>query len=109
MSTDRIPGAYPLSIQRTGVGVRIDAYRLVWELLAELAGQYAEDPEGVGEQLEAIAASSGPERDALLETLTDDIGGSDCTFGASAARQMAERLMLLAGPSIPSQQDRRAA
>ncbi|NUP24143.1 MAG: hypothetical protein HOZ81_50425 [Streptomyces sp.] len=99
-----IPGPYPFSIRRTGTGVRIGTDRLVWELLAGLAKQYAEDPAGVGEDLTRIAVATGGERDRLLEDLTAELGDADAPFSGPAARQMAEALKVLAGPvPVPAQ------
>jgi hypothetical protein len=106
---DRIPAPHPVFVRRTGLGAELGLDSLFAALLGGLATEFAEDPAGVGEELAAIAAASGPERDALLETLLDRLGGATVGLGATAARTLADRLNSAAGPALPHQQNRRAA
>lgn len=105
--TVRVGRPYPISIRRTGLGVELDHHALMTALLAQLAEQYSEDPDGVGYQLGEIADATGGERDALLETLLDSLGGATQNLGATAARELADRITDAAGPAFPHQQDRR--
>jgi len=105
---ERVGAPYAISIRRTGIGIELDHYDLVGALLAQLAGDFAEDPDGVGSDLLELAASSGGERDALLDKLLDRLGGATQRMGSTAARRLADRIIAAAGPVIPNQQ-RRAA
>ena len=106
---DRIPAPHPVFVRRTGIGAELGLDSLFAALLGGLASEFAEDPAGVGAELAAVAAASGPERDALLETLLDRLGGATVGLGATAARTLADRLNSAAGPALPQQQNRRAA
>jgi hypothetical protein len=103
------PGGLPITIQRTGAGVRLGLDALVRALLGVLAAESAEDPEGVAIELAEINDAAGPERDELLQDLVDRLGGATITLGATAARKHAEQVTLAAGPVFPTQQDRRDA
>ncbi len=107
--SESVPGPYPIYVRRTGLGAVLDVHALVAALIVELASQFTEDPEAVGDQLASIAASSGPERDALLEELIGELGGASQRLPASAAQLLADRLTAAVGPAIPRQQNRRAA
>lgn len=100
---ERVGGPYPISIRRTGLGVELDHHSLVSALLAQLAGDFAEDPDGVGFQLTEIAESTGGERDALLDTLLDGLGGATQRLGGSAALDFASRVLTASGHGIPNQ------
>jgi hypothetical protein len=106
---DRIPAPHPVFVRRTGLGAELSLDSLVAALIGGLAAEFAEDPAGVGEELTDIAGASGPERDALLETLIDRLGGATVGLGATAARTLADRLNAAAGPAFPHQQNRSAA
>lgn len=102
----QIPGPFPLWVRSTGLGAAIDAYPLVSALYRAHAAEFAEDPEGVGAELEAVAAASGAELDALVEERLDALGGTEMRFGATAAHTLLERLAVAAGPVFPQQQRR---
>lgn len=106
---ERVGGPYPISIRRTGLGVELDHHSLVSALLAQLAMDFAEDPDGVGDQLTEIAEATGGERDALLDTLLDGLGGATQRLCATDAHTLAEKIRATAGPKFPHQQDRSAA
>ncbi len=106
---DRIAAPHPVFVRRTGLGAELGLNSLFAALFGGLAAEFAEDPAGVGAELAAVAAASGPERDALLETLMDRLGGATVGLGATAARTLADRLNSAAGPALPQQQNRRAA
>lgn len=106
---ERVGAPYAISIRRTGIGVELDHYDLISALLAGLASEFAEDPDGVGYELQELAASSGGERGALLDKLLDRLGGATQRMGSTAAQKLAERILVAAGHGIPAQQDRRAA
>lgn len=106
---ERVGAPFAISIRRTGIGVELDHFDLVGALLAQLALDFAEDPDGVGSDLTELAASSGGERNALLDKLLDRLGGATQRMGSTAAHRLADRIIAAAGPAIPNQQDRRAA
>lgn len=106
---DRITAPHPVFVRRTGLGAELSMDSLVGTLLAGLAAESVEDPDGVAAELAAIAAASGPERDALLEELLERLGGASVRLASRDARHLAERLLAAAGPAFPNQQDRSAA
>jgi hypothetical protein len=106
---ERVGAPFAISIRRTGIGVELDHYDLVGALLVGLAKDFAEDPDGVGWQLQELAASSDGERDALLDQLLDRLGGATQRMGSTAAHRLADRIIAAAGSAIPNQQDRRVA
>jgi hypothetical protein len=103
----QVPGPYPLLVRTTGLGAAIDVHHLVFALFRALAAEAVEDPEGVAEELAAIADASPDGSSALLEVLTDRLGGTEVRYGASAMRGLAARLLAAAGPKFPHQLDRR--
>lgn len=104
-----IPGGLPITVRTTGLGVQLGADALVRALLAALAAESVEDPEGVAVELAEVDGASGPERDELLQGLVERLGGATLSLGATAARGLAERLKLAAGPVFPAQRDRGVA
>ncbi|WP_327066768.1 hypothetical protein [Kitasatospora sp. NBC_01302] len=104
-----VPAPYPITVRRTGLGVEVSTLALFSALIAALAAESAEDSEGLAGELAEIDAASGPERDELLRTLVDRLGGATQSLGATAARGLAERLLTAVGPVLPNQQDRSAA
>ncbi|WP_441251153.1 hypothetical protein [Kitasatospora sp. McL0602] len=107
--TERVGGPYPISLRRTGLGVELDHHSLMSALLIQYVTSLAEDPSGVLAEAEAITAASGPERDALIETLLDSLGGTTQALGATAAKRLAERITALAGPVFPEHTKRQAS
>lgn len=105
----RVAGPYPLGVRANVVTAVLDPHTLVAELFLGLAREFAEDPEGVGEELTAIAEASGPAADALMEELLERLGGTEMTFPAPAIRGLAERLLRAVGPEFPVQHERRIA
>ncbi|GAB2696887.1 hypothetical protein [Kitasatospora kifunensis] len=104
-----VPAPYPITVRQTGLGVEISMLTLVSALITALAAESTEDPEGLADELAEIDAASGPERDELLQALVDRLGGATQSLGATAARDLAERLLAAVGPVLPAQQDRSAA
>jgi hypothetical protein len=104
-----VPGGLPVTIRPTGLGVQLGVHALVAALLAALAAESAADPEGVAEELAEIDGAAGPERDELLQGLVERLGGAMLSLGATAARDLSERVRVAAGPVFPAQQRRRDA
>lgn len=104
-----VPAAFPIAVRRTGTGAEVSIHALVAALIGALAAESVEDRESVADELVEIDAAAGPERDELLRSLIDRLGGATQSLGATAARDLAERLLLAVGPAFPHQQDRRAA
>jgi hypothetical protein len=104
-----IAGPYPMYVRTTGLGAAVDVHPLAAALFRAHAAEFTEDPDGVGEELTAIADASGPALDALLDELLDRLGGTEMRYGATAARALATRITAAAGPVFPHQQDRSAA
>ncbi|MEE1774496.1 hypothetical protein PUR34_41575 [Streptomyces sp. JV185] len=89
----------------------------VWEL----AEQFAEDPEGVGEQLREINELAGSpedsyaehERDRLTDELLDQIGGTHLHLYGKQVARIAELLLSANGAgtvvALPSQREAGAA
>ncbi|WP_405391109.1 hypothetical protein OG596_26580 [Streptomyces sp. NBC_01102] len=90
-------------------------------LVLELAEQFTEDPDGVGDQLREIDALSNPrsdshakhERDELVADFLDQIGGTQLRLYGPQVHRVAELLLSSngAGPviAIPSQRQAGAA
>jgi hypothetical protein len=104
-----VPTSYSIAVRRTGLGAELGVHALVAALLAALAAESVEDREGLADELAEIDAAAGLERDELLRVLVDRLGGASQSLGATAARDLAGRLLAAAGPVLPVQQDRRAA
>ena len=105
----KVVGPYPLGVRATVLGAVLDPHPLVAALFLGLAREFAEDADGVGEELAAIAEASGPELDALLEVLLERLGGTEMRYSATAVRELAARLLRAVGPEFPHQQQRSAA
>jgi hypothetical protein len=95
-----VPGPYPLWVHPTGLGVAIDAHPIFAALIRALA---AEGPEELAEELQAIAEASGPAQDALIEVLSDRLGGTQARYGATATLHLAETLLSIVRPGFPHQ------
>ncbi|WP_424891859.1 hypothetical protein [Streptomyces sp. XH2] len=119
---DRQPvtGPFRVYVDQTGTGVELDVSHMIGTLLVQLAADFEEDPEGVGEILVDIAAAdraaSGPdshathERDALVEGLLESIGGGTLPVYGRQVLRLAERLRVLGMPkAVPHQRDGGAA
>ena len=102
-AASRINAAFPVWVRRRPVGVELDVTPLVSALLVALAAEAAEDPEGVGQELAGLYAADGPERDELVEKLLERLGGATMQLASQGARELAERLLVAAGPRIPRQ------
>jgi hypothetical protein len=104
-----VPASYPIAVRRTGLGAELGVHALVTELIAALAAESVADREELADEFAEIDAAAGPEKDELLRVLVDRLGGAQQSLGATAARDLAGRLLAAAGPVFPVQQDRRAA
>lgn len=90
-------------------------------LVLELAEQFTEDPEHIGDQLREIDALSNPrpdshaehERDQLIEELLDQLGGTRLRLYGDQVRRVAELLLTANGTAtvvaIPQQRQAGAA
>lgn len=104
---NRLP--YGLSVRATAMGVEVDAHLVVKALLSELATESVADPEGVAAELADIDAATGPERDALLDTVIERLGGAEVRYPTrQLAHRLVERLVRAAGPVVPAQREREA-
>lgn len=103
--TECVQAAFPIYLHRRGVGIQLDVHALVGALVATLASKLVEDPDGVGSQLAEIDATSGAERDELLDALLIDLGGATQSLSSSKARELADRLYAAAGPALPHQRE----
>jgi hypothetical protein len=104
-----VAGPYPLWVHPTYNGAVLDPHLLMRALFQSLAKEFAEDGDGVGEELGTIAEASGPELDALLDKLLDRLGGTELRYGATELRLLVERLASIVGPAVPVRQNRSAA
>ncbi|MFJ4837121.1 hypothetical protein [Streptomyces sp. NPDC088746] len=90
-------------------------------LVLELAEQFAEDPEGIGDQLREIDELSGAradshalhERDQLVDDLLDQVGGTRLRLYGDQVRRVAELLLSSNGAgtviAMPRQREAGAA
>lgn len=82
-----------------GAVLHLEAH--LFRLVLELAEQFTEDPDGVGEQLREIDALSNPredshaehQRDQLVDELMEQIGGSHLRLYGDQVRRVAELLL----------------
>ncbi|MFC5144232.1 hypothetical protein [Streptomyces aureoversilis] len=115
---DRQPvtGPFRVYVDPASAGVEIDVSHMIYALLRQLAADFEEDPDGVGEILTEIAAAdraaNGPdshathERDARLEGLLESIGGGKVPVYGQQVLRLAERLRVLGMPkSVPHQRE----
>jgi hypothetical protein len=98
-----VSGPYPLWVHPTGLGVAIDAHPLFAALIRALARESADAPEEIAEELLAIDDASGPAQDALIEVMSDRLGGTQARYGMTAARHLAETVLRMVGIAFPHQ------
>ncbi|WP_367140403.1 MULTISPECIES: hypothetical protein [Streptomyces] len=109
-------GPFRVYVDPTPAGVEIDVSHMIYALLRQLAADFEEDPDGVGEILTDIAAAdraaSGPdshathERDDLVERLLESIGGGSVPVYGQQVLRLAERLRVLGMPkAVPHQRE----
>lgn len=102
-----------------GAVLHIDQHLV--RMVLELAEQFTEDPDGVGEQLRDIDALSNPrsdshtehERDQLIDDFLDQVGGTHVRLYGPQVHRVAELLLSSNGAgtviAIPSQRSAGAA
>ncbi|MFI9200216.1 hypothetical protein [Streptomyces sp. NPDC053048] len=112
---ERMPvdGPFRIYVTRLSGGAALDVSHMVTERLLQLARDFEEDPEGVGELLTDIAeldrsatgvdSHAGHERDERLEGLLESIGGGRLHVYGRQVVALAERLMSLVRPRVPQQ------
>ncbi|MGW7248858.1 hypothetical protein [Streptomyces decoyicus] len=97
-----VPDAFRIYVRRTPLGAELDVSDLVETLVRQLAENYADNPEGVGDELARIAELGDAavnerhldgagyaehERDSLVERFVEDMGGARLRLvGPSAVR-----------------------
>ncbi|MGW4648104.1 hypothetical protein [Kitasatospora sp. NPDC004289] len=100
----QVAGPYPLGVRANVTTAVLDPHTLIAALFRGLAREFVEDPDGVGEELTALAEASGPAADELMEELLLRLGGTEMVFPASAVRVLAERMLAAVGPApVPVQ------
>lgn len=107
-----VPDAFRIYVRRTPLGAELDVSDLVETLVRQLAENFADDPEGVGDELARIAGLGAAavnerhldgagyaehERDSLVEQLVDDMGGARMRLVGPAALRAAELITAYCG------------
>ncbi|MEU0978510.1 hypothetical protein ABZ488_04770 [Streptomyces griseus] len=120
-----IGGAYsgPTRVNVSSIpgGAVLHLDQRLMHLVLELAEQFTEDPDGVGEQLREIDALSNPredshaehQRDQLVDELLEQLGGTHLRLYGDQVRRVAELLLSSNGAgnvvAIPTQRSAGAA
>lgn len=107
-----VPDAFRIYVRRTPLGAELDVSDLVETLVRQLADNYADDPEGIGDELARIAELGAAavneryldgagyaehERDSLVEQLVDDMGGARMRLVGPSALRAAELITAYCG------------
>lgn len=101
------PRPSPVRVEPAPLGAWLDVSEHVGHVLSEIGARYADDPEGVGERLEEIAALSAARQPVLadgayrdlkeaLDSLLSDLGGG--TVAVYRPEDLAARLSACARP-----------
>ncbi|MFI0915214.1 hypothetical protein [Streptomyces abikoensis] len=111
-----VTGPFRIYVDPAPAGVELDVSHMIYALLRQLAADFDEDREGVGAELVAIAeadraargvdSQATHERDDLLETLLEKIGGGAVPVYGQQVLRLADRLRGLGRRrSVPRQRE----
>lgn len=111
-----VPDAHPVYVRRTTLGAELDVSALVEHALLELAEQVADNPGEMCALLERIGnlrfdidaeryldgvGFAAAERDALMEQLLDDVGGSRMRLVGPEGLRLAELIRVYCSEAAP--------
>lgn len=112
-----VPDAHPVYVRRTTLGAELDVSALVEHALLELCEQVAENPGEMGSLLEHIGNArfeieaerylgdggfAAAERDALVQQLLEDVGGSRMRLVGPEAVRLGELIRVYCSEAAPA-------